>query len=91
MEAIADNMEITIDSNIEWYTFILNFVIIGWVEYYGSSADDTVSHNTIFLTGRKVKYAKWEYVVHFMCAEYFSCMEKKTATVCTFYRRLWSW
>jgi hypothetical protein len=55
MEANADNMEITFDSNVEWYMFVLNFVIIGWVENYGSNSDDTVSHNTIFPTGWKVK------------------------------------
>jgi hypothetical protein len=30
MEASADNMGITYDSNVEWYMYVLNFVIIGW-------------------------------------------------------------
>jgi hypothetical protein len=48
MEANADNMGITYDSNIKWYMFILNFVKIIWVESYGANADDMVSHKMLF-------------------------------------------
>lgn len=48
MEANADNIRITYDSNVKWYMFVLNFVKNGLVENYRVNADDMVSHKTVF-------------------------------------------